>query len=118
MMNQKNYDFSFAGLKTAVFHQVSKFTAEQLANEIQEAIVEVLVTKTIRAAKEYHTRSILLGGGVAANSLLRQKFKVLPPKNLCSDNGAVIAASAFFNYRPVSWRKIKANPSLGIDEIV
>lgn len=118
MINQKNYDFSFAGLKTAVFHQVGKFTAEQLANEIQEAIVEVLVTKTIRAAKEYQAKSILLGGGVAANSLLRQKFKVLPPKNLCTDNGAVIAASAFFNYRPVSWREIEANPSLRIDEIV
>ena len=76
------------------------------AYEIQEAITDVLVTKTIRAAKQYHAKSILLSGGVAANLRLREKFNIhhstfnihAPDGALCTDNAVMIASYAFFSW--------------------
>jgi len=90
----------------------------------QQAIVDVLVKKTLKAAKEYNVKSILLGGGVAANDLLREQMEIqalrllpdarffVPAKSLCTDNAAMIAAAAYFNNKPVAWEKITADPEL------
>ena len=93
-----------------------------MAYEIQEAITDVLVKKTLRAAKKYRVKSILIGGGVAANSRLREKLKAgslnlhvqlfIPDKQLCTDNAAVIAATAFYQNQPANWHNLKPNPSL------
>ncbi|MDO8639634.1 MAG: tRNA (adenosine(37)-N6)-threonylcarbamoyltransferase complex transferase subunit TsaD [bacterium] len=130
MIGSNDLDFSFSGLKTAVLREVK--TIKQLNNEtianisasVQQAIIDVLVSKTLKTAEKYQVKSILLSGGVSANQKLRDEFKLkienlklkialsVPPKNLCTDNGAMIAAAAFFNYKPVPWQKITANPEL------
>lgn len=122
LIDQDNYDFSFSGLKTAVLREVAsnkERPSAKLAAEIQEAIVDVLVAKTLRATKEYRPKSLLLGGGVAANSRLREKIEsapglFIPRPKFCTDNAAVIASCAFYNYGPVPWQKISANPELTI----
>lgn len=117
MMHTKDYDFSFSGLKTAVLYDYqarpkkereSKEYVRAMAAEIQQAIVDVLISKTIRAAKEYNAKSIILGGGVAANTELRTAIKkecaklglahLIPPPNLATDNGAMIAVAGYFNW--------------------
>jgi len=131
MIKQENLDFSFAGLKTAVINVIRETKKvrrkrNDMAASIQQAIADVLVAKTIRAAKQYKVKSILLAGGVAANQLLRRqmrskiynlKSKVLlyvPSPKLCTDNAAYIAGCAYFNYRPVDWQKIEVDPGLEI----
>jgi N6-L-threonylcarbamoyladenine synthase len=133
MIDDDNFDFSFSGLKTAIINEVkkikdrkqfSKITIQQLSFEIQETITDVLVAKTIRAAQKYQVKSILLAGGVAANSRLREKFKLSiihspftiyqPPPRLCTDNAAYIASCAYFNYKPVAWQKISTQPGLSV----
>jgi N6-L-threonylcarbamoyladenine synthase len=109
MMERGNLDFSFSGVKTAVRYYVDALDqrpegaalADLLAS-FQEAVVDALVTKTMWAAEASDVPSVCLGGGVAANGPLRNRFAeeadrlgltaVVPPKNLCTDNGAVIAA--------------------------
>lgn len=106
-------DFSFSGLKTAVRHHVARGGAggaadaavEDVAASFQEAVVDVLVTKLFRAAEETGTPTVVLGGGVAANSRLRERTleeaertgrrAILPTPSMCTDNGAMIAAAAF-----------------------
>ena len=118
----ESYDFSFSGLKTAVMREATvlpsaearrKRGAEKKAQlrsgvsvsdvsaSFQAALVESLVSKTVRAAKEYDVTEILMAGGVSANQALRQAMKKesalpvrYPPLNLCTDNGAMIAAAA------------------------
>jgi len=135
MIKDDNLDFSFSGLKTAVLFEVKKLkeknqfkkeTINQLAFEIQEAIMEVLVTKTKRAAQKYQPSSILLAGGVTANPRLREEmltrlkeFPVLiPPFALCTDNATFVAACANFNFHPIPWSKIQADSSLEIEEVI
>jgi N6-L-threonylcarbamoyladenine synthase len=117
-----SYDFSFSGLKTAARRAVdaakvregirtddplatlSDATRAELAYGFQESVVDVLVTKTIRAAEAVGARTIVLGGGVAANRVLRDRLAgeaeahgfamVVPPPDLCTDNGAMIGAAA------------------------
>ncbi|MEW5959903.1 MAG: tRNA (adenosine(37)-N6)-threonylcarbamoyltransferase complex transferase subunit TsaD [Chloroflexota bacterium] len=122
-----SFDFSFSGLKTAVLRVVQKYTRidklhaprptappEQLplppampvadiAASFQLAVVDVLVDKTIMAAKEYNVAEILLAGGVSANTLLRNKMMAaaerpvrIPPLWLCTDNAAMIGAAAYW----------------------
>ncbi len=101
----RSSDFSFSGLKTAVLHAAREATASaaDIAAGFQEAVVDVLVTKTARAADEAGARSVLLSGGVAANGPLRSELARrspapvwAPPLSLCTDNGAMIAAAAFY----------------------
>lgn len=103
----------------------------QITNDIcsgvQDAISDVLVYKTLQAAEEYHTQSILLSGGVAANQTLRDLLQseiekrqipvtlFAPPKNLCTDNAAMIGAAAFFRNAEVPWDNVNANPELYFD---
>jgi len=135
MIGSNDFDFSFSGLKAAVARQVSSSKYKvlsmglksDLAASAQEAIIDVLVKKTLNAAKKFKVRSILLGGGVAANEKLRErlihntKYEIpntaifVPQKSLCTDNAAMIATAAFFNYKPIEWKKIKANPELYFD---
>ena len=131
MIDEDNYDWSFSGLKTSVLRTVQRTKNVQqripeISAEIQEAIVDVLVKKTLIVVKKYKPKSLLLAGGVAANNRLREKITeeitnkkikidlLAPPPNLCTDNAAYIASCAFFNYKPVDWRKINANPGLTI----
>jgi len=129
MFYEDNFDFSFSGLKTAVLTEVKKqknLNPALLADEIQEAITDVLVSKTKKAARKYGVDSILLSGGVTANSRLREKFKLafnqsplfIPPPELCTDNATFVASCAYFNYQPVSWPKIQADSSLSIEEMI
>ena len=104
-----SYDFSFSGLKTAVVNHVRKHpdvgTADVCAS-FQEAVVDVLVQKAGRAAAEHGAKGLCLGGGVAANSLLRERFLdtctavgvhgFLPSRANCTDNAAMVAAAAWW----------------------
>jgi len=105
-------DFSFAGLKTAVVNHTRREPETPLADvaaSFQEAVVDQLVTKLVAAADETGTPVLALGGGVAANSRLRAKVAdaaaatgrsvFLPPPSLCTDNGAMIAATAWWRLR-------------------
>jgi N6-L-threonylcarbamoyladenine synthase len=106
------YDFSFSGLKTAVMRLVRSLEAKgpvpvaDVAASFQKAITEMLAEKTARAAAEHAVDTVLLGGGVAANLALREEIAkrigrplVVPPPRLCTDNGAMIGAAAFFVLR-------------------
>jgi|SRR5579875_618916 len=102
------WNFSFSGLKTAVLHltrEAQPPSVSEIAAAFQEAVVDVLVTKTVRATEEYDARVILLAGGVAANSALRREFArrattpvCVPPPQYCTDNAAMIGAAAYFRY--------------------
>lgn len=115
MINDKSFDFSFSGLKTAVANSKEP-DKNFLAYEVQEAVTDVLVKKTLMAAEKFKVKNILLAGGVAANKRLREKLPqaLVPPFNLCTDNAAYIASAAFFNFYPVTWEKVDADPSLDI----
>jgi N6-L-threonylcarbamoyladenine synthase len=98
-------DFSFSGLKTAVatMAREARFEVPAIAAGFQEAVVDVLVTKTIRAAEAANANAVLLSGGVAANGPLRERLAErspvpvwAPPLSLCTDNGAMIAAAASY----------------------
>jgi len=106
------YDFSFSGLKTAVLRLVRSLEAKgdvpvaDVAASFQKAITEILAEKTARAAAEFAVETVLLGGGVAANLALRAEIQKrighplrVPPPRLCTDNGAMIGAAAFFVLR-------------------
>ncbi len=101
-------DFSFSGIKTALLRLAEGgkiLDKSDAAVSFQEAVVDVLVTKTIAAAREYRVKQILLSGGVAANRRLRQRLKedspipvLIPDLNLCTDNAAMIAACGYFRF--------------------
>jgi len=104
------YDFSFSGLKTAVLYLVRRLEEEEkelpladLAASFQAAVVDVLVEKTRLAAQEHGVKQVLLVGGVAANTLLRQEMRqraripvLYPPPELCTDNAVGVAAAGWF----------------------
>jgi len=108
------YDFSFSGLKTALYHLVHRETVlgdpsrvASAAAGFQDAVVDVLVKKTTRASEECGAKCILVSGGVAANSLLRERLAAeasmpvyIPPLRFCTDNAAMIAACSFFSACP------------------
>ena len=125
MLNQKNYDFSFSGLKTSVFYYLLDlgFRVEGIANNknlnpipytlvanicasFQQAVIDVLISKTMRAAGEYGARSLILCGGVAANKKLKRDMKqetrdmgisfFAPHQEYNGDNAAMIAVAGYF----------------------
>ncbi len=105
-------DFSFSGLKTALLHLVqdkdsldASFVVEAAAS-FQQAIVDVLVTKTLQAGERLGVGQVLLGGGVAANKALGDHFVrnspipvLIPPPSLCTDNAAMIAACGYYRFQ-------------------
>lgn len=106
------WNFSFSGLKTAVLRVVRELEKENrvlpvndLAASFQAAVVDALYTKTMKAAREFNARSVLVAGGVSANRVLReaftsqQEFPVhIPPLSLCTDNAAMIASAGYFHH--------------------
>lgn len=132
MFNQKNYNFSFSGLKTAVLYllkdlkRTNQKTKADISASFQQAVVDVLVKKTIKAAKEHKVKSILLSGGVSANKLLRKtlekeskSLKVSysqPDLKYTGDNAAMIALAGYYKYRTTkkSDKKLVAEPNLKI----
>jgi N6-L-threonylcarbamoyladenine synthase len=114
---EDGFDFSFSGLKTAVVRTVDRHpgaATEDVAASFQEAVVDVLVAKTRRAAEAVGARGLCLAGGVAANSLLRRRFgeagealgvpAYLPTRAMCTDNAAMVAAAG-------AWRLAHDGPS-------
>lgn len=129
MIHDDNFDWSFSGLKTAVLrHSKTHGRTKKglIAAEVQEAIVDVLVEKTLRATKIFKPKSLLLAGGVAANLRLRKKFQLeisnlkleinffVPPPSLCTDNAAYIASYAYFNQKSSLLSRVYAQPELTI----
>ena len=134
-LEEDSYDFSFSGLKSAVINTLHN--AEQrgetidpknLAASFQESVIDVLVTKTVKAAKEYKVKQVLLAGGVAANKGLRAALEhafsdmpevklIIPPLSLCTDNAAMIAAvgSVLYEKGKRSSYALNANPGLDIE---
>ncbi len=114
-LENNSYDFSFSGLKTAVLNYLNlarqkgeEIRVEDVAASFQQAVIEVLVDKSIRLAKERKTDKIVLAGGVAANQGLREllikrgqeeNIRILYPSiKLCTDNAAMIGSAAYFNF--------------------
>ncbi len=128
MLNQKNYDFSFSGLKTSVFYYLrdteKKKSKADIAASFQKAVIDVLIAKTSRAAKEHKARSLILCGGVAANKTLRKELKraagklemdfFVPAMKYNNDNGAMIAAAAYMGLSHKKKYKIEAKGDLNI----
>ncbi len=115
MINEDNYDFSFSGVKSAVLNYINnanmkheKIDKADLCASFCKSVCDVLVEKTIRAAKSYGIKSIGICGGVACNSLLRKMLTkeceslgyelFIPDKIYCSDNAAMIAKAAYYSY--------------------
>jgi N6-L-threonylcarbamoyladenine synthase len=128
MIYSKDYDFSFSGLKTAVLYMirdvykgvVNEKVKSQIAKEFEDAAVEVLVAKTLRAVKENKIKTLIVGGGVSANTQLQKTLKSkikkvdknikihFPTKGLSTDNALMIAIAGYFQLQ----KKTNKNPRL------
>lgn len=115
MLDKDSYDFSFSGLKTAVLNYLNtqkmnniEINANDVAASFQEAVIDVLVEKSIRLVKEKNRKQFVLSGGVAANKPLRDRLMeecdklgvklFYPPMDLCTDNAAMIGSAGYFTY--------------------
>lgn len=112
MININNFNFSFSGLKTAVLYQSKKenlklkSTICDFCASFEQAVVDVLISKTIKAAKKYKVKTIMVAGGVAANQKLRKTLEnksiqagfefIVPEFKLCTDNAAMVAIAAYY----------------------
>lgn len=116
MLEKDSNDFSFSGLKTAVLNYVNserqkmrEINIADVAFSFQNAVVDVLVAKSVKAAHNTSHRKLVLAGGVACNDFLRKRIKeecdvkgvelYLPDKKLCTDNAAMIGSAAYYSYR-------------------
>ena len=119
-MMHEGLDFSFSGLKTSVVNHARRnpgTSTVDIAASFQAAVVDVLCAKTLRAAEHAGARGVVLGGGVAANSLLRSEMSrrgaeagmkvALPGRAMCTDNAAMIAAAA--------WHRLRSDGPMGLD---
>ncbi|GIO67911.1 tRNA (adenosine(37)-N6)-threonylcarbamoyltransferase complex transferase subunit TsaD [Paenibacillus sp. JTLBN-2024] len=129
-----SYDFSFSGLKSAVLNVVNQrkmrgepILESAIARGFQESVVEVLVTKAIRAVRAYEAKQLLLCGGVAANRGLRQELErqcreegielIIPPFEYCTDNAAMIGAAAYLKWKKGQFAglDLKAMPQFSLE---
>ena len=140
MIRSKNYDFSYAGLKTAVLYLLrdlnppaggkkpSQKMVSDVAASFQKAALDVLVLKTVRAVKEYGVSSLFLSGGVSANKELRKRLETeakklgikysQPEMEYTGDNAAMIATAGYFSSRnkklqDLTWDKVEMDANLG-----
>ncbi|MDO8574856.1 MAG: tRNA (adenosine(37)-N6)-threonylcarbamoyltransferase complex transferase subunit TsaD [bacterium] len=127
MINSNDYNFSFSGLKTAVLYSYKGKNKSAMAYEIQEAIIDVLIAKTVKAVKNYNPKVVMIAGGVAANKRLREEMalKIAPYKiplfvpelSYTTDNAAMIATAGYFNYlskkpKKDSWKNVEISANL------
>ncbi len=132
MINSKNLDFSFSGLKTALLYQLQKDKSwknrvTEYCFVYQQAIIDILVAKTIKAAKKYKAKSVLLSGGVSANRELRENMEkavkeqltgvnfLVPEMIYTTDNATMVATAAAFkikNKKITPFNKLRVDPSL------
>ncbi|MBU1056670.1 MAG: tRNA (adenosine(37)-N6)-threonylcarbamoyltransferase complex transferase subunit TsaD [Proteobacteria bacterium] len=135
LIDKANYNFSFSGLKTSVlyFSQQSgfkKYKTADICASFQQAVVDVLVSKTVRAAKTYKVKTVMLAGGVAANKKIRNGLKnminrelkqvkfFVPEFRLCTDNALMIAVVGYFRAQQkiiTPYNKLKADPNWQLD---
>src|SRR3989344_3081692 len=107
MLHSKDLNFSFSGLKTAVLYFLrdnQKISKADVGASFEQAVVDVLVKKTLEAVKIYKPKTVALCGGVAANSRLRQEFSkrlnvLLPEKKFTGDNAAMIAVAGYYRWK-------------------
>ena len=133
-LEEGSYDFSFSGLKSSVINTLHNakqkgetIHPQDLAASFQASVIDVLVTKTVKATKEYEVKQVLLAGGVAANKGLRAAldtaFKgldaelIIPPLSLCTDNAAMIGAvgTVLYEQGKRSGMDMNAHPGLDIE---
>ena len=138
MIYSKDYDFSFSGLKTAVLYlirDIGDLTDEikrKIACEFENAAIEVLIHKTIKAIKQYNIKTLIVGGGVSANSYLQDEMKkkikkeklktkvFFPSRSLTGDNALMIAIAGFYQYKNKKYvksyksLKLKANGNMSL----
>lgn len=134
MIGSRDYDFSFSGLKTAVLYRHQSYPERikrspyykiKMAAEIEDAINDVLINKTIEAAKQHQAKTILIGGGVAANRSLRHRLTeqaresgfnlFIPPVKFCTDNAAMIGLTGLKHSKKASLSDtIKVNANLNL----
>ncbi|MBC2225636.1 tRNA (adenosine(37)-N6)-threonylcarbamoyltransferase complex transferase subunit TsaD [Listeria seeligeri] len=138
MMDDGSFDFSFSGLKSSFINTLHNLrqrgdepNPNDLAASFQASVIDVLVTKTIRAAKKYEVNQLLLAGGVAANQGLRARLiqevemelpdteLIIPPLSLCGDNAAMIAAAGTVSFLQGKRNnyEMNANPGLLLEDI-
>jgi N6-L-threonylcarbamoyladenine synthase len=138
MMYTKDFDLSFSGLKTAVRNEWEKEKFKDESNvrkmcaAFQQASIDVLVSKTLKAAEKYQVKSLLLGGGVAANKELRRQLAqraeaqlpqvkfFQPDLHLTTDNALMVAVAGYFEAKgglakfKDNWLKVRVNPNLEV----
>ncbi len=134
MLNSGDYNFSFSGLKTSVLYKVKELIksykldaiSHRIAYEFQQAVIDILVGKTIQAAHKFKPKSVCICGGVSANVFLRQHLNKAvkklptktsyhtPPIELTTDNAAMIGIAAAYKDKSkyTAWNKISANANL------
>ena len=131
------FDFSFSGIKTSVINYINKsrmkneeFKVEDLAASFQTGVVEMLVDKTVKAAEKKQVKSIIIAGGVAANSLLREEMEkaaaqkgikvYYPAMKYCTDNGAMVGVAAYYKLKygknPIADLRLNGKASMEIEE--
>lgn len=134
MLGPDSLDFSFSGIKTAVLYhccgqdmrgqnKVDSMTESQIADiaaSFQAAVIDVLVAKTKRAADRVGAKTVLLGGGVAANNTLRDRLKqfcngtdrklLIAPKPYCTDNAVMVASLAYYKYKAGQFADLTLEP--------
>ena len=132
MLNSKNFDFSFSGLKTALLYSLKKDKdwknkIPEYAREYQQAIIDVLIAKTIKAAKHHNVKTIMLAGGVSANNELRIQFDnkvkdklpdlrfTIPDLRYTTDNAAMMASAGYFKAKRkefTPWQDLRVDCNL------
>jgi len=134
-LEKDSYDFSFSGLKSAVLAAINQHRMKgleldeaSLAKGFQQSVIDVLVTKALRAAKQYEVKQLILCGGVAANKGLRQQLAatcqqeqlelIVPSPKLCTDNAAMIGAAAYIKLKHGQFAGLdmKADPGLSLEQ--
>lgn len=138
MLNSDNLDLSFSGLKTAVLYLLKKIgtpdekTKTAIAREFEDAVTEVLVAKTRKAIERFGAQTLLIGGGVAANTNIRRAFEALaektgielraPEPNLTTDNALMIAVAGYLKsglppqeYEPTARGNLRLDKEYGAE---